>query len=92
MAVVLATMIWLLPPRAIERRLQLKTEQPTPTLFRDRVPEPKPGLGLVICPTWGPCWRMAADRGVTLEYMTTPKSTQEGTASGRKFEGHLPTP
>lgn len=55
-AVGIGLMVWLLPPRAIERRL-LEAEQPTPTLFTDRVPEPKPGLGLVICPTWGPCWR-----------------------------------
>ena len=38
--------VWLLPPRAIERRL-LKTEQPAPKLFTARAPEP--GLGMVVC-------------------------------------------
>ena len=55
MAVALGTLVWLLPPREIEKRLP-KTEQPTPTLFTDRVSGPKPGSG-PICPTWGPCWR-----------------------------------
>ena len=57
MAAGLSLLIWFLPPREVERRLLLKTGQPTPTLFRDRMPEPKPGLGLVICPVAPPCWK-----------------------------------
>ena len=56
MAIGLGLLIWLLPPRAIERRL-LEAEQPKPTLFRDRMPEPKPSASSVICPVAPPCWK-----------------------------------
>jgi hypothetical protein len=51
----IAIMMWLVPPREIERRLRLETEKPT--FQRQKLNEALPRYDGVICPTAPPCWK-----------------------------------
>ena len=53
MAAGLGTMIWLVPPREIERRLRLETEKP----HQQRLETEQPKHWPVVCPVAPPCWK-----------------------------------